>query len=106
MNTLINHKKQIKKTRLAIAMSIALGIPAFAQQDIDHTTANLSCPTDQTECKSELRGRIDDDSRLVNRSRTSNTERRLPNETVTIHALPAVEKTTSMTTKVEEKAIY
>ena len=104
MNTLINHKKQIKKTRLAIAMSITLGIPAFAQHGQDH--ANLTCPADKTECKSELRGRIDDDSRLVNRSRTSNTERRLPNETVTIHALPAVEKASTMTTNVEEKAIY
>ena len=107
MNYLINHKKQIKKTRRAITLSLgigmALGIPAFAEHANNH--ADLTC---DVECESEVRGRIDDDSRLVNRSRKSNTERRMPNETITLHALPALEKVETMTatTTIEDKEVY
>ena len=102
MRALINHKKQIKKTRLAIAMSIALGIPVLADNHVNHN-ADLTC---DAECESELRGKIDDDSRLVNRHRKSNTERRMPNETVTLHALPAVEKATAASSRIEDKEVY
>ena len=108
MNYLINHTKQMKKTRLAIVMSIVLGVPALAEHASDHSKTNLTCQTDNKECESEIRGKIDDDSRLVIRSRKSNTERRMPNETVTIHALPAVNKveTITTTTDFEERKVY
>lgn len=102
---LINHAKNMKKTRLVIVMSTILGIPAIAHHQLDHMTGDLTC---EAECKNEIHGAIDDDGRLVIRSVEANTERRMPNETKILHALPAVEKTTEKTTstRLEEKEIY
>ncbi len=106
MSYMINLNQPIRKTRLAFAISLVLGLPAHAQPGSEHP--QLSCPVDGTECESTLRGRINDDSRVVPRKAKANTERRLPNETITLHALPAISKSSerTLTSRVEEKAVY
>ncbi len=100
----INNKVILKKTRLVIAMGFVLGAFSFTTPALANSHTDLTCPAGTTDCESHLRGRIDDDSRLVRRSAKSNMERHLPNETVTFHTLPAVDEVS--TTRFEDKAVF
>lgn len=97
--------QHFKKTRLAIALSVAVGIPVFAQQKLDAARSGTTC---DEECLSKAHGKMANDSRLLARTLPFNTENSWPNETVTFHSLPTVAKKVQTTTtkRVEEKSTY
>lgn len=99
----MNQLKYFTKTRLAIALSIATGIPVYAQQTLDQHLSGPSCDHDCSEIES---GRMDYDARLINRAVPINTENRLPNETITLHALPPVETAQTTSKQVTENQTH